>query len=142
MNGSDLFFRIKDNGAAVFRVEKNNQQARLDLNEIAFVNTRNGKVRPHGNAVLSEADLALIADWLEQRLALEARREADEIHRLIDQLNLSAHWAQSRASDAELEAITDDVILAMHDFRTILVRKKAERLRAAAMAKAGDAAAD
>ena len=43
-------------------------------------------------------------------------------------MNLTTQWAQSKASDAELEAITDRLLLAMHDLRTVLVRKKADRL--------------
>jgi len=46
----------------------------------------------------------------------------------VDYLNTTAHWAQSKASPAQLEMITDDLLLAMHDLRTVLVRKKADRL--------------
>ncbi len=34
----------------------------------------------------------------------------------------------SKASDAQLEEVTDALLLAMHDLRSVLVRKKAERL--------------
>jgi hypothetical protein len=37
---------------------------------------------------------------------------------------------QSRATDAQLDEVTDTLLLAMHDLRTVLVRKKAERLMA------------
>jgi hypothetical protein len=77
---------------------------------------------------LSEADRAAIADWLQERRAALARRDADEIARTIEALNLAAHWAQSRATDAELEAMTGPLLLAMHDLRTVLVRKAADRL--------------
>ena len=40
----------------------------------------------------------------------------------------STQWAQSRASDAALEAVTDKLLLAMHDLRLVLVRKKSERI--------------
>ena len=46
----------------------------------------------------------------------------------MDTLNLTAHWAQSRATDAQLDQVTDALLLAMHDLRTVLVRKKADRL--------------
>ena len=45
----------------------------------------------------------------------------------IDHLNLTAQWAQSKASDADLERVTDQLLLSMHDLRTILSRKKIER---------------
>jgi hypothetical protein len=35
---------------------------------------------------------------------------------------------QSKATDDQLEDVTDALLLAMHDLRTVLVRKKSERL--------------
>lgn len=69
----------------------------------------------------------MIQGWMAERLALLEYRDIDDIHRAIDYLNTTAHWAQSRASDEQLEAITDALLLAMHDLRTVLVRKKADR---------------
>jgi hypothetical protein len=43
-------------------------------------------------------------------------------------MNLTAHWAQSRATDEQLEQVTDPLLLAMHDLRSVLVRRKADRL--------------
>ena len=124
----DYYFRIRENGAAVFRVDTENRQRRIELNEIALVNVRNGNIKPHGDAILDEADRAAILGWLEDRRALIERREQDDAQRAIEQLNLTTHWAQSRASDEALEAVTDQILLALHDLRTVLVRKKAERL--------------
>lgn len=129
--GSDLpgyYFRIRDNGAAVFRVDTENRQRRIELEEIAFVNTRNGNVKPHGDRALEAADQSAIAGWLAARQTELARREVDDIHRAIDHLNLTAHWAQTRASDEALDEVTDRLLLAMHDLRSVLVRRKAERL--------------
>ncbi|MFN3292766.1 MAG: hypothetical protein ACK4S2_01930 [Gemmobacter sp.] len=124
----DYYFRIRENGAAVFRVDTENRQRRIEMEEIAFVNARNGNIKPHGDAVLTEADRAAIADWLAARQAQLAAREVDDILRAIDHLNLTAHWAQTRATDEALEAVTDRLLLAMHDLRSVLVRRKAERL--------------
>jgi uncharacterized protein YjiS (DUF1127 family) len=98
------------------------------MDQIAVVNTRNGEVKPHGPRELTAADRAAIATWLEDRRATIARREADDIARTVEALNLTAHWAQSRATEAELEALTGPLLLAMHDLRTVLVRKAADRL--------------
>lgn len=124
----DYYFRIRENGAAVFRVDTENRQRRIELEEIAFVNARNGNIKPHGDASLTEADRAAIAGWLEARQAELAAREVDDILRAIDHLNLTTHWAQTRASDEALETVTDRLLLAMHDLRSVLVRRKAERL--------------
>lgn len=124
----DYFFRIRENGAAVFRVDTENRQRRIEMDEIAFVNVKNGNIKPHGDRVLSETDQDAIATWLAARQEELARRDIDDIHRTIDHLNMTAHWAQSRATDEALDAVTDRLLLAMHDLRSVLVRRKAERL--------------
>ncbi|WP_328800617.1 hypothetical protein [Pseudoroseicyclus tamaricis] len=122
------FYRIRENGAAVFEVETENRERRLELNQIAVANWKNGDIKPHGQHELTEAERAEIEGWIAQRRALVARREVDDIHRAIDHLNLTAQWVQARATPEELEEVTDPLLLAMHDLRTILVRRKAERL--------------
>lgn len=122
------YFRSRENGALVFRVDTSSRQRRLELEQIATVNVNNGQIRPQGDRILSKADEAAIHDWLAQRVAVLARRTLDDIHRAVDHLNLTAQWAQSRASDAELDEITEPLLLAMHDLRSVLVRRKAERL--------------
>lgn len=131
----DYYFRIRDNGAAVFRVDTENRQRRIDMEEIAMVNVKNGNIKPHGDTKLTEADLGVIRDWLDKRLAMLARRDIDDIYRTIDHLNLTTHWANTRAEDPALEEVTDTLLLAMHDLRSVLVRRKAERLLKAAGAQ-------
>ena len=62
------------------------------------------------------------------RTAELAARDIDDILRAVDHLNLTAHWVQSRATDAQLDAVTDRLLLAMHDLRTVLVKKRADRV--------------
>jgi hypothetical protein len=124
----EFYFRVRENGAAVFRVSTNNRQRRIEMNEIAIVNIRNGNIRPHGSTPLSAEEMAVIEEWMEERRAVLADRDIDDIHRAIDYLNVTTQWVQSRAADEDLEEVTDRLLLAMHDLRTVLVRKKAERL--------------
>lgn len=124
----DYFFRIRENGAFVFRVDTENRQRRIDMEQIAAVNIRNGEIKPHGGRALSEADMAAIKSWMTERSAVLAARDIDDIKRAVDHLNLTAHWAQTKATDDQLEAVTDDLLLTMHDLRSVLVRKKADRL--------------
>jgi hypothetical protein len=124
----DYYFRVRENGAAVFRVDTENRQRRIEMDQIAVINIRNGEIKPHGDRTLSEADLARIKEWMAARTALLAARDIDDIHRAVDYLNLTTHWAQSRAGDDQLEDVTDALLLAMHDLRSVLVRKKADRL--------------
>ena len=124
----DYYFRVRENGAVVFRLGTENRQRRIEMDEIATVNVKNGNIKPHGEVELTKADREAIDAWLAARQVQLATREVDDILRTVDHLNLTTHWAQSRASDAQLEAVTDALLLAMHDLRVMLVRRKADRL--------------
>ena len=124
----DYYFRVRENGAAVFRIDTENRQRRIEMDQIAIVNSRNGEVKPQGDRTLTEADIGAIQSWLNDRVALLAHREVDDILRTMDHLNLTTQWVQSKATDDQLDQITDTLLLAMHDLRTVLVRKKADRL--------------
>lgn len=123
----DYYFRVRDNGAVVFRTEPETRLRRIELEQIATLNIKNGEIRPHGDRRLAAADMAAIRAWMDSRAEVLARRDLDDIFRTIDHLNLTAQWAQSRAGEAELEQVTDALLLAMHDLRSVLVRRKAER---------------
>ena len=124
----DYYFRVRENGAFVFRIDTENRQRRIEMDQIAVVNVKNGDIKVHGDRTLSDEDMKVINDWMAERTALLARRDIDDIHRAVDHLNLTAHWANSRATDEQLDDVTDDLLLAMHDLRSVLVRKKADRL--------------
>ncbi len=124
----EYYFRVRENGAAVFRIDTENRQRRIEMDQIAVVNIRNGEVKPQGSSELSERDRAEIDTWVTERKALLARRDIDDIHRAVDTLNLTTQWAQAKATDAQLDEVTDALLLAMHDLRTMLVRKKADRI--------------
>ena len=124
----DYYFRIRDNGAVVFRIDTENRQRRIEMQELATVNVKNGNIKPHGEVTLTPEDLAAIRDWISARVTLLASRDIDDIHRAVDYLNMTTQWVQTKATDAQLEDITDPLLLAMHDLRTVLVRRKADRL--------------
>jgi hypothetical protein len=124
----DYYFRVRENGAVVFRVDTENRQRRIDMAEIATVNVNNGKIKPHGDEILTREEEALIAEWVAERRAVLEARDVDDILRAVDHLNLTTQWVQSKASDEALEQVTDNLLMAMHDLRTVLVRKKAERI--------------
>lgn len=124
----EYFFRVRENGAAVFRVDSQNRDRRIEMDQIAVANVKKSEIKPQGSRQLTERDLAEIEAWMAERRDTLERRGIDDIHRAVDHLNLTAQWVQSTASDAQLEEVTDRLLLAMHDLRTLLVRKKAERL--------------
>ena len=124
----EYYFRVRENGAAVFRVETENRQRRIEMDQIAVVNVKNGEIKPQGDRELTDEEVARIEEWMAERQAVLAQRSIDDIFRTIDHMNLTTQWAQSRATDDQLEAVTDHLLLAMHDLRNVLVRKKSDRL--------------
>ena len=122
------YFRIRENGAVVFRVDTENRMKRIELVELATVNIRNGNIKPHGETALTPDDMAAIQQWMTDRAALQSTRDVDDILRTVDHLNLTAQWVQSKATDDQLDHVTQILLLAMHDLRLVLVRKKADRL--------------
>jgi len=123
-----LYFRVRDNGATVFRVDTENRQRRIEMDQIAVANVNNGQIKPQGDAPPTPDELAAIEAWLAARSKTLAARDIDDIFRAVDYLNLTTHWAQTKASDADLDKFTDDLLMAMHDLRSVLVRKKADRM--------------
>ena len=123
----DLYFRVRDNGAVVFRVDGENRDRRLEFDQIAAINTNRGDFKVLGDHILTDEERDTITGWMNARLALLAVRQMDDIHRAIDQINITSHWVQSKATDAQLEEVTEDLLIAMHDLRSNLVRKKADR---------------
>ena len=124
----EFYFRVRENGALVYRVDPENRQRRIEMDQIAVVNVNKGEIKPHGDRELAAGELEEIRAWMEERQRLLALREMDDIHRAIDHLNLTAQWAQARATQDQLEEVTDALLLAMHDLRSVLVRKKADRV--------------
>ncbi|MEO9827397.1 MAG: hypothetical protein ABJF50_23575 [Paracoccaceae bacterium] len=129
MSLPEYYFRVRENGAMVFRVDTENRMRRIDMDQIAVINIKNGEVKAHGDGTLSDADTAAIAKWLEERRAQLAAREVDDILRTVDHLNLTTMWAQRRAAPEELEKVSDALLMAMHDLRSVLVRKKSDQLK-------------
>ncbi|WP_368187307.1 hypothetical protein [Aestuariibius sp. HNIBRBA575] len=124
----DYYFRVRENGAVVFRVDTENRQRRIEMDQIAVVHVKKGEIKPQGDRQLTDQDIETIQNWLTERTALLAQRDIDDIHRAVDYMNITTQWVQSNATDAQLEDVTDALLLAMHDLRSVLVRKKADRL--------------
>ena len=123
----EYYVRLRDNGAAVFHIDPENRNRRIEMTQIAVIN-KQGDVKPHGDHTLTEADLAAIAKWQAERAETDAARQIDDILRTIDHLNFTASWVQQKATDKDLDAVTDPLLMAMHDLRQLLVKKQAARL--------------
>ena len=62
------FFRIRENGAAVFRVDTENRHQRIEMDQIATVNTKNGDIKVQNGRELNAEDQKAIDDWLSKRI--------------------------------------------------------------------------
>lgn len=124
----DHYFRIRENGATVFRVDGSNPARRMEMKQIAVVNIRNGEVRPTGKATLDAADSNAIRQWMEDRRTTVANRDIDTVRETADRINLATQWLQSRATDAEVESVADSLLMAMLDLRRVIVRRRSGAL--------------
>lgn len=124
----NLFFRVRENGAAVFSVDTENRQRRLEMQQIAVVNTNNGKIKPQGDHKLSPSELSAIEEWLEKRQKTLETRQIDDIMRTIDHISSTAHWVNTKATDNQVSQFSEQLLMAMHDLRSVLVRRMSEQL--------------
>ncbi len=134
----EYYFRVRENGAVVFRVDTENRMRRIEMTQIAVANVRNGEIKPHGEHKLTDKDRAEIEGWIAARREKLRSRELDDIDRLVDRLNLATAWAQQTATPADIDAVADKLLLAMHDFRSVLVRKKSKQIADAEAARKAD----
>lgn len=125
---SNLYYRTKDNGAVVFRVDLENRQKRMDLKQIASVNLNKSKVNPMSDCPPTDDELRDIQDWIAQRKIIVAERQIDDVRRLIDDINATAQWLNTKADAKQLDALADDLLLSMHDLRSVIVRRKSDQL--------------
>ncbi len=120
-----LYFRRKDNGAAVYRIASG-EHARLDMMQIAVLK-QNGEVKPSGKQTPTEGELTEIAAWYDARKAGQKTRDAALVDQLVGDMNAVAQWVQANASDEQIAQNAQPILMAMHDLRTTLVRRMAGR---------------
>lgn len=121
---NELYFRLRPGGATVFRVTEMAKDRRMDLVQIANLNLKNASIKPSKNEALSEDETQRIQKWLNDRLVADAQSNREQIGELIDRLGLAAHWIKADAGDEDIAAIERQLLLAMHDLRQVLVRRK------------------
>ena len=124
----NLYFRIKDNGATVFRVESESRQRRMDFQPIAEANTRNGDIKPRKDVTLSDEERAHIETWIATRREVLTARELSEAQATLERINAAANWFSGKPDLAAAEAMADDYLLALHDLRSTIVRFKSRNL--------------
>lgn len=121
-----LYFRIKDNGATVFRIEENTRERRTEMVALAEANARNGQVRLRAGVELSDAEKGEIETWIAARRATLAGREARVPEDAIEAMNAAAHWISGQPDSAIADAATEDMLLAIMDLRAAIVRYRSK----------------
>lgn len=119
-----LYYRHRENGVTVFRMEVANRQRRIELNQIATI--RKGEVVPHKRRPPTEAEIAEIEAW---DTAFAAKRDVDdfnETEKFIEQLNLFTDWAARKAPADQIDAQSDALLTALLDLRQVVVRRLSE----------------
>ena len=104
------------------------RNGRLDMEQVATINLRSGEVRLGKDKTLSESEQTTVDAWIADRRESQPWRRLDRAMQVIEDINQTAHWAQTEASDKDLEGVSDALFLAMHDLRQVLVRRAADRM--------------
>lgn len=120
-----LYYRLRRQGALVFRMEVANRQRRIELNRIATI-TGAGEVLPHKRRPASEAEQAEAAAWWRDWCA---RRDGDRLagtERFMAELNRFTDWMAREAPDGEVAELSDPLLMALLDLRQTVVRRLSE----------------
>ncbi len=116
-----LYFRRRDNGAAIYRLVDTNTK-RLDLQQIGVIKP-DGEIKAQGKHEITDAETAEIMAWHHHREDQKRDLEAARVDRLIDELNAVTQWIQADADDDQIREAAEPLFLAMHDMRATLVRR-------------------
>lgn len=127
LNRPNLYFRRKDNGAAVYRVGADDG-SRLDLTQIAILK-QNGDIKPQGKHQPTEDETQEIAAWHAAFKSAKSTREAARVDNLISDMNGVTQWIQANATDKQIDQSAQSILMAIHDLRTTLVRRLGGRQR-------------
>ncbi len=117
-----LYFRIREPGATIFRVATETQQKRLEMESVAVANLRTGEIKVHGEGPNVD-ERAQIEAWISDRRKSGPQRDQLELTALIESLNRAAHWLHSRADKKAVMAQAEDLLFALHDLRSVVVRR-------------------
>ena len=123
-----LYFRIKDNGATVFRPVEDASRGRLDLAPVADANVRNGTIKARRDANLSGDERAEIDAWIVNRRAALDAAEAETPLRAIEAMNAAAQWYSSKPDQRAADEAREDILMAIHDLRAAIVRQLSKGL--------------
>ncbi len=116
-----LYFRRRENSAAVYALNETNS-GRLEMQQVAVVKY-NGEIKPQNKVTLTTEQIAEINAWAETRKEGQAARDNAMIDQLVGELNKMSQWIQADATNDQVRAASEPLLLAMHDLRSTIVRQ-------------------
>ena len=120
-----LYYRHRENGVTVFRMEVANRQRRIELNQIASI-LRDGKIVPHKRREPTEAELGEIETWWADWQKKSGEDALDETEQFIAELNLFTDWVARKAPADQVDQRSDALLTALLDLRQVVVRRLSE----------------
>ncbi|MEM6662651.1 MAG: hypothetical protein AAF666_10800 [Pseudomonadota bacterium] len=117
-----LYYRHREKGVTVFRMEVANRQRRIELNQIASI-LADGEVIPHKRRAPTEAELAEISTWWTNWQTRAADGALTQTETFIAELNQFTDWVARRADAGEIDVQSDNLLTALLDLRQVVVRK-------------------
>ena len=118
----NLYYRHRENGVTVFRMEIANRQRRIELNQIASI-LKDGEISPHKRRQPTEAEMAQISDWWTNWQQRKSEGGLSETEQFIAELNLFTDWVARKAPAEQIDQKSDDLLTALLDLRQVVVRK-------------------
>jgi hypothetical protein len=122
-----LYYRVRKQGALVFRMEVSNRQRRIELNQIAAI-TGKDEIRPHKRRPPTAEEEAEIRAWWADHKTRREAGELDEIETFMEELNKFTNWIEKEAPNAAVGAQSDPLLMALLDLRQVIVRRLSEDL--------------
>lgn len=121
LNLPNIFFRVKDNGASVYRVGTAKSSGRIEFSKLATVVLKSQKINTQNEVTLTPDELREINEWMRQQ---RSDRLAEDLRRISRDVNLATHQiASSSEIDDELEAAINTVLLSLFDLQREITEK-------------------
>lgn len=120
-----LYYRVRKQGALVFRMEVSNRQRRIELNQIAAI-TGKDEIRPHKRRPPTDAEEAEIREWWRTHKARREAGELDDVEVFMEELNKFTNWVEKEAPNATVSEQSDPLLMALLDLRQVIVRRLSE----------------
>jgi len=120
-----LYYRVRKQGALVFRMEVANRQRRIELNQIATI-TGKGEIKPHRRRPPTGDELASIDAWWEDRKTRRKDKSLDDVEVFMEELNKFTTWIEKEAPSAQISSQSDPLLMALLDLRQVIVRRLSE----------------